>query len=80
MTRGSAGKASTSWSTMLKVVSSTTTYMSCPGISPLRTPRDSLSTTLLVELLQLSSLSLKPLNLLPPEAKLLKVPISLADS
>jgi len=41
--------------------------------------RDSLSTTLLVELLRLSPLPLKPVNPLPPEAKLLKVPVSLVE-
>src|SRR6185369_6678204 len=70
-TRSTAGKATTSWSTVTTTVSLTSTYTACPSILPTTTPRKTMHPSRVH--VRVLFLLLTPHSLLPPEAKLLQV-------
>src|SRR6185437_1216101 len=71
MTRSTAGKATTCWSTVTTTVSLTSTYTACPSILPTTTPRRTMHPSRVH--VRVPSLLLTPHNSLPSEAKLLQV-------
>ena len=75
-TRSTTGKASTRWSMVTTTVSMTSTYTTCPSISPITAPRRTLY-SLKVQV-RVTPLLLSPLSSLPSEEKLLQVTIPLA--
>src|SRR6185437_15981491 len=71
MTRSTAGKATTCWSTVTTTVSLTSTYTVRPSISPITTPRRIMHLSRVH--VRVQSLLLSPHSPLTPEAKLLQV-------